>query len=235
MRGMHVLSDFDRTIAFLCTDEIMRTTYEKLAKFYRSHGVHLDNGKDQFDPYALFQTGWSALCSRLPYEEAASVQRIAESMLTEAELPCLRYVQAVEGVDLALAELKQAGRLVGIASNNSEIMLRKAISILGFTDYIDGLVGRDPSDVFASMKPSARPITRLAALLNIDPAQCMMIGDTPADMLSGAEAGVRVRVGVLTGLSTPEELTRSGADLVIPSFADLPKALQNWRTKPFGL
>jgi len=50
------------------------------------------------------------------------------------------------------------------------------------------------------------------------------VGDTTVDIRAGRTAGAQT-VGVLCGFGARRELERAGADLILPSVADLPGAL----------
>jgi phosphoglycolate phosphatase len=56
------------------------------------------------------------------------------------------------------------------------------------------------------------------------PRSVVVIGDTPMDVAAGRHHGT-VTVGVATGRHTVEELTESGADVVLPNLADTPAVL----------
>ncbi len=53
----------------------------------------------------------------------------------------------------------------------------------------------------------------------------VVVGDTESDAASGRSAGAGLVVGVLTGTRDEAALIAAGADLVLPSIADLPAAL----------
>lgn len=59
---------------------------------------------------------------------------------------------------------------------------------------------------------------------NLQPAECVMVGDTTPDMLAAAAAGVQA-IGVLSGFGEEDELRAAGAQLILPSLAELPAAL----------
>ena len=52
-----------------------------------------------------------------------------------------------------------------------------------------------------------------------------MVGDTPADIISGRRAGASLCAGVLTGSGSEDELRVAGADFLLSSIVDLPKLL----------
>jgi phosphoglycolate phosphatase len=73
-------------------------------------------------------------------------------------------------------------------------------------------------------KPSPDPILWAAQQLGLPPENCVMVGDTVVDMLAGKAAGAQA-VGVLSGFGEESELLAAGADLILPSVADLPGVL----------
>jgi N-acetyl-D-muramate 6-phosphate phosphatase len=69
-------------------------------------------------------------------------------------------------------------------------------------------------------KPFPDPVLHASRLLGVPPESCLMIGDTTVDILAGRRAGAQT-VGVLCGFGERDELRRHGADLILPSTADL--------------
>lgn len=69
-------------------------------------------------------------------------------------------------------------------------------------------------------KPYPDPILYAAKALDVLPEQCLMIGDTTVDIRAGKKAGSQT-VGVLCGFGEEQELRRLGADVILPSTADL--------------
>lgn len=72
----------------------------------------------------------------------------------------------------------------------------------------------------AHTKPYPDPVLLAARELKVDPADCLMIGDTIVDVLAGRAAGAQT-VGVLCGFGEEDELRRRGADVIIASTAEL--------------
>lgn len=76
----------------------------------------------------------------------------------------------------------------------------------------------------AHTKPFPDPILYAARSMNIAPEACLMVGDTTLDIRAGRKAGAQT-VGVLCGFGKEDELRRQGADLILPSTADLAQLL----------
>ena len=123
----------------------------------------------------------------------------------------------VPGVRAMLAALAPHYRLAVVSA-------RPRPSTLGFLEYF----GLTPyfGDCIATAetcertKPDPAPLRWAARCLGVPPEACLMVGDTTVDIRTGRAAGAQT-VGVLCGFGEEAELRRAGADLVLPSTADL--------------
>jgi HAD superfamily hydrolase (TIGR01549 family) len=70
------------------------------------------------------------------------------------------------------------------------------------------------------MKPHPEPLFFAAKAMGVEPAECLMIGDTTIDIRTGVSSGAQT-VGVLCGFGTEGELRRSGAGLILRTTSDL--------------
>jgi N-acetyl-D-muramate 6-phosphate phosphatase len=73
-------------------------------------------------------------------------------------------------------------------------------------------------------KPYPDPVRLAAKMMGVAPQNCLMIGDTTVDIRAGKSAGAQT-VGLLCGFGEKDELSRLGADLILPTTADLEQAL----------
>ena len=74
-------------------------------------------------------------------------------------------------------------------------------------------------------KPHPHQVNWVAEQLEIDPSDCLVVGDTTLDIRAGKAAGAQT-VAVLSGFGKEAELRAAGANLVLPSVAELPNALE---------
>jgi phosphoglycolate phosphatase-like HAD superfamily hydrolase len=72
----------------------------------------------------------------------------------------------------------------------------------------------------AHTKPYPDPVRWAADQMGVEPASCLIIGDTVVDIRCGKSAGAQT-VGVLCGFGEKNELVRAGADLILQNTADL--------------
>lgn len=70
------------------------------------------------------------------------------------------------------------------------------------------------------LKPHPEPVLYAAQKLGVPPQSCVMVGDTPVDILSARRADAWA-IGVLCGFGEEAELWRAGAHRVVKSTGDL--------------
>jgi len=90
-----------------------------------------------------------------------------------------------------LADLRAAGRKVGVITDGYLETQRKKIAALGLAPLVDAVVC---SDVWGreAWKPSPRPFREMERLLGVSPAECVYVADNPAkDFLGARGAGWR--------------------------------------------
>jgi len=73
-------------------------------------------------------------------------------------------------------------------------------------------------------KPDPEPIEKAARVLDLSPADCVYVGDTPTDIRGAHAAGMRC-IGVYSGAYTRDELDAAGADWLLARVGDIPEWL----------
>ncbi|HEY0778584.1 MAG TPA: HAD-IA family hydrolase [Gemmatirosa sp.] len=148
-------------------------------------------------------------------------EAVRESVGKEyAKVVAERGLTLFDGAVALLAELKRRGIRTALATSSGESDLKITFGALGvdLRDHVDEVVMKD--DVAAS-KPY--PDIVLAALqkLQLSPAECAMVGDTPHDAEAAKRAGV-VTLGFLAGhMNDARTLIGAGARRVYDGPADL--------------
>lgn len=126
----------------------------------------------------------------------------------------------IPGIPQMLQNLSQRYPLAVISS-------RDEVSTLQFLDHF-GLTPLFRVIVTAltceHTKPYPDPIFYAARQLGVHPEECVMIGDTTVDIRAGRAAGAQT-IGVLCGFGEEKELRRAGADLILPTTAEVEKYL----------
>jgi len=127
-------------------------------------------------------------------------------------------VSLFPGVAETVPKLKDAGLNVGIVTTKMRDTSRRALKLLGILQYMDVIVALD--DV-QHAKPHPEPVQKAMAALGAEPAQTLMIGDSPVDIESALQAGA-IPVGVAWSLKGEAVLREAGAAYVLNSMDDLP-------------
>jgi N-acetyl-D-muramate 6-phosphate phosphatase len=122
--------------------------------------------------------------------------------------------------------MNEARELLGFLSNKypmTVVSARDEYSTKQFLDqfnlhsYFQEVV---TSQTCEYTKPFPHPVRFAAQSMNLQPEDCLMIGDTTVDVLSGKAAGAQT-VGLLCGFGTEKELRKAGADLVLNDLSAL--------------
>jgi HAD superfamily hydrolase (TIGR01509 family) len=74
-------------------------------------------------------------------------------------------------------------------------------------------------------KPSPEALIKSAKQLDIEMCECVVVGDSVADVKAGKTAGIKT-VAVLSGIFSREELEREKPDLILESVNQLPDFLE---------
>jgi N-acetyl-D-muramate 6-phosphate phosphatase len=138
----------------------------------------------------------------------------------------LKKFMIVPGTEQVLETLEQHFPLavVSAGSHTSIFGFLEAFSILPRFKAVA------TSQTCEYTKPFPHPVIWAARQMNVDPADCLMVGDTVVDIRAGKAAGAQT-VGVLCGFGEEKELRRAGADLIVNSPLDL---LENLRLRSNG-
>ena len=120
------------------------------------------------------------------------------------------------GVRETLDTLKAKGYPLAVASST---VTEKTVSHLehaGLLHYFDAVVG---GDMIARGKPNPDIFLKASSLLGIAPENCMVVGDTPADIRAATAAGM-CRV-LIPDCVTPDETIRAMSNYILNSMAEL--------------
>jgi HAD superfamily hydrolase (TIGR01509 family) len=116
------------------------------------------------------------------------------------------------GVRELAAELRRRGLRIVLATSSGKAHLKTTEEAAGvkLSDLVDEIVTADDA---AASKPAPDLVRAAVRKLNLSPAQCAMLGDTPYDAESAKGAGV-VCLGLTCGGHDPATLLHAGARAV---------------------
>lgn len=134
-------------------------------------------------------------------------------MLSGQSQPTFRLIDGVQPLLAYLAERAQLA-VVTTRSHKDALAFLEQHDLTAFFKLVV------TQSTTKRLKPHPQPVLYAAEQLGLAPEACVMVGDTPVDVLSGVRAGAW-SAGVLCGFGEEAELWRAGANIVLPSTADL--------------
>ena len=125
------------------------------------------------------------------------------------------------GALAALAALAADGYLLGVATGKGRRGLETTLGRHGLLDRFATIQTSDSGPG----KPHPAMLLRAIAETGVEPACCVMIGDTTFDVRMARAARAKA-LGVAWGYHGVDELAAAGAQAIVESFAELPAAVR---------
>jgi phosphoglycolate phosphatase-like HAD superfamily hydrolase len=212
----HVLLDFDGPVCSIFADP----TASAIATMYRAAlsrvPIELPAGaQDLDDPLEVF---------RQVAKLGPEVAETAQAILSKLETRAARAATPTPGAANLMVTARRSGRTVTIVSNNSSAAIAVYLGDHRLTRYVTAIVGRDDADP-ALMKPSPYRVRMAISLLDANPGQAFLVGDSTSDVLAARLAGVAV-IGFANKPNKSELLSQAGADAVTAHLSQISSALR---------
>ena len=223
MKVICVIFDFDLTLMSLSDFVDWGRGRWLVIQTYLKHGVpeNLVSQHSQGGLLSVLNGVYEELLRRFSPDEAESIQAEAFKALEECEAEGIFNARLMPGCLEALRWLKGKGLEIGIVSSNSEGVINDILRLHDLDSFIDAIVARD---VRYRMKPHPDQFIACMKKMDCKPQNTVAVGDTSRDMMAAKEAGI-LAIGVLTGLTSEEELSAAGADKVVRDLHELPEVL----------
>ena len=97
------------------------------------------------------------------------------------------------GVDLIITDIKQKGLKIGVVTNKTLEFAQPNLEKVNLSNKIDCLI---TSDMVANPKPYPDSVLLAIKTLQVDPKDCLFIGDAEQDIIAGNAAGVKTAVAL---------------------------------------
>ena len=130
---------------------------------------------------------------------------------------CTYKVTVYDGMTETLKQLKEMGMKLAVLSNKPHAQTVKVIRTLFGDGLFDHVQGQQEG---IEKKPDPSGVFAITDAFGVRPEECMYIGDTNVDMMTGNRAGA-FTVGVLWGFRTREELVENHAQALAEQPEDL--------------
>ena len=129
-----------------------------------------------------------------------------------------------EGIKDAVLYLRSQGVKLAILSNKPDSMVSQLVK-MHFAGLFD--VASGAKDGIA-LKPDPEGVFAVCAELGVEPQNTAYFGDMGIDMITAANYGAGLSVGVSWGFRDGEELRREGADIVIDHPTEIKEAMKSF-------
>lgn len=146
-------------------------------------------------------------------EAWAVIKEIAPQMFADD-------LDIIPGADTTLRAISAKGLKLGLVTSTQKHYLSTKMLPLknvGVDRLIEVIV---TSDDVVKRKPAPDPLIMCAQHLELEPVNCVYVGDTTSDMQSGKSAGMKT-IGVLTGFDDYDTLRKEQPDAIIGSIRNL--------------
>lgn len=134
-------------------------------------------------------------------------------------------IEVLPGVDALLTTLKVHQVNVGMLTNKEGVTARKISTKLNWDDRLKAVYGRLDTEW---SKPAPELTRHVLGRLGADPTTAIMIGDSPFDIETATNVGMRV-FAVATGSHSVEDLRQTAANGVYPHLPALARDLWGWQ------
>lgn len=144
---------------------------------------------------------------------------VVERQLSRFEVEAVSQISPAPGVVEVLREWAAQGFTVTIVSNNSVDAVRSFLTLHELTGHVRRISARTTSDP-ARLKPHPALLDAAVKALGTSPRQCVMIGDSAADVLAARAAGV-ASIALATTPVKRRTLAALDPDALVDALADL--------------
>ena len=129
---------------------------------------------------------------------------------------CSKSCRLLPNVENTLKILKAKHVKLGLFTTTPRNPLKVAVRRLAIGNYFDIMLAKDD----ANCKPDPDGLEQIIAEFGIRKDECLYVGDSPIDVLTGKAAGVRT-IAVATGVATMEQLKENAPDSIITDLKQL--------------
>lgn len=165
------------------------------------------------------------------YHDVVSADELTEKLMEIYRSYCAEvhddYIQEFVGVKDFIETLAERSVPMGVATSKRHEPAVQDLGHFGLYSYFDTLIGADDID---EHKPKPAPLLRVLNILNekhsleIQPHECIYVGDSPFDMRASKAAGM-MSVGVEYGMFEKSVLENEKPDLLVATPHELHQLL----------
>jgi HAD superfamily hydrolase (TIGR01549 family) len=198
---IHLLTQQNLPSSLLSVNESLFITLKKVEKRMK------ENGKDE--------------------QEFVKLKEKVIAVVERYEAKAARETNLILGILETLKTLRKMKLKIAIFTANGEKSTNHILRRFRLRQFFDAIITRES---VLAVKPDPVHLEAVLKALKVRPEEAIVVGDSVRDVECARRLKV-LAVGVTTGFSSIEELTRAGADYLASSSTDIPSLLQKLNTK----
>lgn len=159
-----------------------------------------------------------------PLREALEVMapgKVEEVLKTYREYNLIHHdilAKSFAGVAEVIQDMHNSGVLMGIVTSKSRHTALRGLKLFDMDKFFSVIIGFEQCQ---HHKPHPEPVQLALAGLGLGPGDCLMVGDSPFDIISGRDAGVKT--AAVRWSEVPwEDVMAARPDFVLDTIAALP-------------
>lgn len=150
-------------------------------------------------------------------ESINTIRNEALAIADKYELEAARDTDLLPGVTDTLKTLKSMNLKIGLFTLSGDKSVNYILKRFKLNNFFSVTVPRNRVNY---VKPNPEHLETALKVLDVTPEETIVIGDGTVDMMTAKELKT-IAIGLTTGTSTVEQLTKQGADYIITSITDL--------------
>ena len=198
---IHLLTRQNLPSSLLSVNESLFVTLKKVEKRMK------ENGKEE--------------------QEFVKLKEKVIAVVERYEAKAARETNLILGILETLKTLRKMKLKIAIFTANGEKSTNHILRRFRLRQFFDAIITRES---VLAVKPDPVHLEAVLKALKVRPEEAIVIGDSVRDMECARRLKV-LAVGVTTGFSSIEELTRAGADYLASLSTDIPSLLQKLNRK----
>lgn len=159
-------------------------------------------------------------------EANALIERLLPSFLEHYAGTGFQNTFAFPGIDDLLRALEAKNIPWGIVTNKHQVLTDPLLKHTGYFERSHCVVCGDTTP---NPKPAPDPLFFACDLLNVDPQECIYIGDAKTDVLAGKAAGMRTIAAGFGFVPDEVKIADWQADAIVQSADEIYPWIQKWR------
>ena len=160
-------------------------------------------------------------------QEFVKLKEKVIAVVERHEAKAARETNLIPGILETFKAFKRMKLKVALFTVNSEKSTSHILRRFRLRQFFDAIIARES---VLAVKPDPAHLEAVLKALKVRPEEAIVVGDSVRDMKCARQLEV-LAVGVSTGFSSIEELTRAGADYLASSSKDVPALVEQLNRK----